>query len=55
MSLPAMSLEDRFCISRNGGTGEDECVHLKDSMSLIMLGLGLFAFGCFSPVHKWKF
>ena len=41
MSLPAMSFEDRFCISSNGGTGDDGYVHLKGAVSMVMFGLGL--------------
>jgi len=40
MSLPAMSFEDRFCISSNGGTGDDGYVHLKGAVSMIMFVLG---------------
>jgi len=41
MSLPAMSFEDRFCISSNGGTGYDGYVHLKGAVSMVKFGLGL--------------
>ena len=61
MSLPAMSFEDKFCISSNGGTGDDGYVHLKGAVSMVMFGLGLKMslldicwFGSFSPVRKWS-
>ena len=40
MSYPAMSLGDRFCVSRNGGTGGSRWVHLKGTNSMALSGLG---------------
>jgi len=34
MSLPAISLEERFYMSRKGGTGGDGCVYLKGANSM---------------------
>jgi len=34
MSLPAMSLELKFCVSRKGGTGGGEWVHPKGANSM---------------------
>jgi len=39
MSLPAMSLGLRFCMSRKGGTGEGGWVHLKGANSMAVSGL----------------
>jgi len=41
MSLPAMSLEDRFCFSRNGGTGGGKWVHPKGANNMPSLGSAL--------------
>ena len=38
MSYPAVSLADRFCMSRKGGTGGGEWVHLKGANSMAMPG-----------------
>ena len=38
MSLPAMSLGLRFCVSRKGGTGEGGWVHPKGVNSMAMSG-----------------
>jgi len=35
MSLPAMSLGLRFCVSGKGGTGEGGWVHLKGANSMV--------------------
>ena len=42
MSLPAMSLGLRFCVSRMGGTGGGGWVHSKGANSMAM-----------SELHKW--
>ena len=39
MSLPAMSLGLRFCVSRKGGTGGGGWVYLKDANSMAASGL----------------
>ena len=39
MSLPAMSLELRFCMSGKGGTGGGGLVHLKGANSMATSGL----------------
>ena len=39
MSLPAMSLGLRFCVSRKGGTGGGGWVHLKGANSMAASGL----------------
>ena len=39
MSLPAMSLGLRFCMSRNGGTGGGGWVHPKGANSMAASGL----------------
>jgi len=39
MSLPAMSLELRFCVSRKGGTGGVGWVHPKGANSMAASGL----------------
>ena len=39
MSLPAMSLGLRFCVSRKGGTGGGGWVHPKGTNSMAMSGL----------------
>jgi len=39
MSHPAMSLGDRFCMSRKGGTGGGEWVHLKGANRMAVPGL----------------
>ena len=39
MSHPAMSLEDRFCDSRKGGTGGGGWVHPEGANSMAMSGL----------------
>ena len=39
MSLPAMSLGLRFCVSRKGGTGGGGWVHLKGANSMAVSGL----------------
>ena len=39
MSLPAMSLGLRFCVSRKGGTGGDGWVHPKGANSMAASGL----------------
>ena len=39
MSLPAMSLGLRFCLSRKSGTGGGRWVHLKGANSMAMSGL----------------
>ena len=41
MSLPAMSLGLRFCVSRKGGTGGGGWVHLKGANSMAVSGLVL--------------
>ena len=41
MSLPAMSLGLRFCVSRKGGTGGGGCVHPKGANSMAMAASGL--------------
>ena len=43
MSLPAMSLGLRFCVSRKGGTGGGGWVHLKGANSMAASGLILEA------------
>ena len=40
MSLPVMSLGDRFCMSKKGRTGEGERVHPKGKNSMAMSWLG---------------
>jgi len=40
MSLPAMSFEVRFCMSRNSRTGGGVRMHLKDAGSMAVSGLG---------------
>jgi len=40
MLYPAMSLGDRFCVSRKGGTGGGRWVHLKGTNSITISGLG---------------
>jgi len=40
MSLPAMSLGLRFCVSRKGRTGGGGWVHPKGANSMAMSGLG---------------
>jgi len=39
MSYLAMSLRDRFCVSRKGETGGGGWVHLKSTNSMAMSGL----------------
>ena len=39
MSLPAMSMGLRFCMSRKGGTGGGGCVHPKGANSMAASGL----------------
>jgi len=39
MSLPAMSLGLRLCVSRKGGTGGGEWVHPKGANSMAVSGL----------------
>jgi len=39
MSLPAMSLGIRFCVSRKGGTGGSGWVHPKSTNSMAASGL----------------
>jgi len=39
MSLPVMSLGLKFCVSRKGGTGGGEWVHLKGANSMAATGL----------------
>jgi len=39
MSYLAMSLGDRFCVSRKGETGGGGWVHLKSTNSMAMSGL----------------
>ena len=39
MSLPAMSLGLRFCVSRKGGTGGGGWVHLKGAKRMAASGL----------------
>ena len=41
MSLPAMSLGLRLCVSRKGGTGGGGWVHLKGANSMAVSGLVL--------------
>jgi len=41
MSLPAMSLGLRFCVSRKGGTGGGGWVHPKSANSMAASGLVL--------------
>jgi len=41
MSLPAMSLVVRFCVSRKGGTGGGGWVHPKGANSMAPSGLVL--------------
>ena len=41
MSLPAMSLGLRFCVSRKGGTGGGGWVHPKGANSMAVSGLVL--------------
>ena len=41
MSLPAMSLRLRFCVSRKGGTGGGGWVHPKGANSMAASGLVL--------------
>ena len=40
ISFLAMSLGDRFCASRKGGTGRGGWVHLKGTDSVDVSGLG---------------
>ena len=40
MSYLVISMEDRFCLSRKGGTGGGGWVHPKSANSMIMSGLG---------------
>ena len=39
MSYPAISLGDRFCVSRKGGAGEGEWVYSKCANSMAVSGL----------------
>ena len=39
VSLPAMSLGDRFCVSRKGGTWGGGWVHPKGANSMVTSGL----------------
>ena len=41
MSLPAMCLGLRFCVSRKGRTGGGGCVHPKGANSMAVSGLVL--------------
>jgi len=40
MSYLAMSLRDRFCMSRKGRTGGGEWVHPKSANNVVISGLG---------------
>ena len=45
ISYLAMSLRDRFCANRKGGTGGGGWVHPKGANSIVMSG-----FGCEKPL-----
>ena len=49
MSLPAVSLGNRFCVSTKGGTGGGGWVHLKGKNSMTVSGF------CFKQMNGFQF